>query len=225
MTVKNRGIFITFEGTEGAGKSTLIRELAARLQASFELPMTLTREPGGSTIAEKIRQVILETYPNETMDPWAELFLYESARAQHLAQIILPHLNQGGIVLCDRYTDSTLAYQGHARGLPWKQIQLLNRIATQNLKPDLTVLLDIDPAIGLARASEKNRFEHEGVEFQKKVRLGFLKAKKESPKRWFTLKADQKTPQEKATLLLQEIERRFKKKLKTQTPQTRGSRG
>lgn len=225
MRENNRGIFITFEGTEGAGKSTLIRELAARLQGSCSLPVTLTREPGGSPISEKIRQVILETYPNETMDPWTELFLYEAARAQHLAQIIFPHLNQGGIVLCDRYTDSTLAYQGQARGLPWKQIQLLNRIATQNLKPDLTVLLDIDPAVGLARASDKNRFEHEGVEFQKKVRSGFLKARKQSPKRWYTLKADQKTPEEKATLLLREIERRFKKKLKSQRNQTRGSRG
>lgn len=213
MIEKYRGIFITFEGTEGAGKSTLIREVATRIQSSLTSQVTLTREPGGSAIAEKIREVILKTYPEESMDPWTELFLYEAARAQHLAQIVRPALKQGNIVLCDRYTDSTLAYQGHARGLPWKEIHLLNRMATRSLKPELTILLDIDPAIGLKRATDQNRFEHEGVAFQKKVRAGFLKSRKESPRRWLTLKSHHKTPQENADQVFTEIMRRFKKKV------------
>lgn len=210
MSAKSKGILITFEGTEGAGKSTLIREVAAQLQSVWHGQVTVTREPGGSPIAEKIRQVVLETHPTETMDPWTELFLYEAARAQHLARIIRPALSKNNIVLCDRYTDSTLAYQGHARGLPWKQIQVLNRLATQNLMPHLTVFLDIDPAVGLGRAREKNRFEDEGVAFQRKVRSGFLKARRQSPRRWFTLSSEQGTPQENAEHLVLEIQRRFK---------------
>jgi dTMP kinase len=204
---KKQGIFITFEGTEGAGKSTLIREVAALLAAHFSSPdpAVITREPGGSTVAEKIREVILR----EQMNPWTELFLYEAARAEHLVQTVLPALAAEKIVLCDRFTDSTLAYQAHARGLPWDEVKKLNRIATQNLAPDLTVLLDIDPELGLRRARDKNRFEEEGVEFQKRVRAGFLKSRKESPKRWFTIKSDHGTPAENAEKVVREILKRF----------------
>ena len=186
------GILITFEGTEGAGKSTLIQEVGAQLTRLLgERRVVITREPGGTHVAERIRATILE----EQMDPWTELFLYEAARAEHLAKTVRPALDNGQIVLCDRFTDSTLAYQAHARGLPWKEVHALNRTACRGIKPCLTVFLDIDPAVGLKRAKVQTRFEAEGVKFQKKVRLGFLKSRKEDPKRWLTLKAMSGTPE------------------------------
>jgi dTMP kinase len=187
---------MTFEGTEGAGKTTLIQAVATRLRADGHEVIT-TREPGGSGVAEKIRALILE---NE-MDAWTELFLYEAARAEHLACTVRPALERGAVVLCDRFTDSSLAYQAHARGLPWKDVQALNRFATRGLEPDLTVLLDIDPALGLARAREQTRFEAEGLAFQKKVRLGFLKSLKEKPRRWLRLKPGARDPEALAELV------------------------
>lgn len=213
--MRRSGLFITFEGTEGAGKSTLIQVLANELKHHFESQgqargITITREPGGSGVAEKIRGVIL----NEEMDPWCELFLYEAARAEHLARTVFPALERGDWVLCDRFTDSSLAYQAHARGLPWQKVKTLNTLATQNTKPDLTILVDIDPAVGLARARDKNRFEAEGVAFQSKVREGFLKSKKEDPKRWFVLPASNATPEENARKVMKAILSRFEKKPK-----------
>lgn len=210
--LKNKGLFITFEGTEGAGKSTVMRLLGKRLEER-QVAVTVTREPGGSPVAERIRSVLLA----EAMDPWAELFLYEAARAEHLARTVRPALAQGHVVLCDRYADSSLAYQAFARGLPWNQVKSLNRIATQGLTPSLTVLLDIDPAVGLARASDQNRFEAEGLEFQKNVRRGFLKSRSENPRRWLVIKPAKKTPEELAEKILAELGRRF--------ALVRGSRG
>lgn len=157
-------------------------------------------------MAERIRSVILD----EPMDPWAELFLYEAARAEHLAKTVRPALAEGKVVLCDRFTDSSLAYQSHARGLPWKEVKTLNRVATQGLKPHLTVLLDIDPEAGLRRAQDPNRFEREGVEFQKKVRQGFLKSRREDPKRWLTIQARSGTPEELAERVVVQLQKRFK---------------
>jgi dTMP kinase len=191
------GLFITFEGTEGAGKSTLMREVARQLTAQGRR-VIMTREPGGSPVAEKIRALILA----EAMDPWAELFLYEAARAEHLAQTVRPALTRGEIVLCDRFADSSLAYQAHARGLPWKEVKALNHAATRGLSPNLTVLLDIDPAVGLARARVMTRFEAEGVAFQTQVRQGFLKALKESPKRWLKIQAASGTPEQLASIVV-----------------------
>lgn len=201
------GIFITFEGTEGAGKSTLMREVARRLREAGH-DVIETREPGGTPVAEKIREVIL----GHTMNPWTELFLYEAARAEHLATTVEPALARGAIVLCDRFTDSTLAYQAHARGLPWKDVAALNRAATRGLKPHLTILLDLDPAEGLKRAQDPNRFEAEGVAFQARVRQGFLRSRKLDPKRWFTLRSDRATADANAGRLVAEIDRRFAKK-------------
>lgn len=203
----NSGILITFEGTEGAGKSTLIREVARQLKRLGYTRIVQTREPGGTPVAEKIRNVILE----KSMDPRAELFLYEAARAEHVAKTILPALKKNSIVLCDRYADSSLAYQAHARGLPWKEVKALNHIATQGLRPHLTVLLDIDPARGLKRAQDKNRFEDEGVLFQKKVRQGFLKAAREEPKRWIRISA-RGTPEVLGGKVVTEILNRLAKK-------------
>jgi dTMP kinase len=160
-----------------------------------------TREPGGNPLAEKIRNLILAN----SMNPWTELFLYEAARAEHLAQTILPSLKRGEIVLCDRFTDSTLAYQSHARGLPWKQVKILNRIATAGFQPRLTVFLDIDPEVGLRRAQDPNRFEAEGLEFQQKVRKGFLKARAERPTKWLTLRSDKFTPPQLAEKVVQHL--------------------
>ena len=204
------GLFITFEGTEGAGKSTLIREVAAQLCRHFKCKITLSREPGGNKVAERIRAVILE----EPMDPWTELFLYEAARAEHVAKTIRPALKRGEIVLCDRYADSSLAYQAHARGLPWNKVDALNQTATQGLKPHLTVMLDIDPALGLKRAREHTRFEAEGVKFQTKVRQGFLKARSREPGRWLVLKVESKTPQELAEKVVAAVARKFARRLR-----------
>jgi len=188
---KQSGLLITFEGTEGAGKSTLIRNLKTQIEAASHpffrgREVVLTREPGGSPVAEAIRSVIL----GHAMDPWAELFLYEAARAEHLATTLLPALKRGAIILCDRFTDSTLAYQSHARGLSWSTVSTLNDIATQGLQPFLTFHLDLDPALGLARAREQTRFEAEGVRFQTRVRQGFLKSKRLDPNRWIRLNAE-----------------------------------
>jgi dTMP kinase len=197
------GTFITFEGTEGAGKSTLITALAARLEARGHAVRT-TREPGGTAVAERIRELIL----GEPMDPWTELFLYEASRAEHLARRILPALEEGAIVLCDRFTDSSLAYQGMARGLDWKTVRALNRIAARGLVPRATVFVDIDPAAGLRDAKDPNRFEAEGVEFQSLVRKGFLRAIREEPKRFVKVRARSGTPDEMAEKLLADLEKR-----------------
>lgn len=203
--MKKRGIFITFEGTEGAGKSTLMRELA-NLLAHEGRQVVTTREPGGSKVAEKIRNVILE----EEMDPWTETFLYEAARAEHLRETVEPALERGAIVLCDRFTDSTLAYQGMARGLNWKTLRALNKIATGGLAPKLTVFVDIDPARGLKDAKDPNRFEAEGVAFQTKVRNGFLKIIREEPRRFIKVKARSGTPSEMAATLLKQLRKKVK---------------
>lgn len=207
MTKKKRGRFITFEGTEGVGKSTLIREVQKKVH-QHGLKSILTREPGGSPVAEKIRRLILK----EDMDPWTELFLYEASRAEHLAQTVRPALAEGKIILCDRFTDSSLAYQAHARGLPWKEVKALNKQATRGMTPDLTVFIDLDPEVGLKRVTEVTRFELEGLEFQKKVRRGFLKARRESPKHWLTLKVKKETPQELAEQVWHRIEADLSKK-------------
>jgi dTMP kinase len=198
-TKKSRlsGTLITFEGTEGAGKSTLIAALGETLE-SLGLAVAITREPGGTQVAEKIRELILR----EKMDAWTELFLYEAARAEHLANRILPALGEGKIVLCDRFTDSSLAYQGAARGLDWKTVREINRIATRGLVPRATVFVDIDPAKGLRDAKNPNRFEAEGIAFQTQVRKGFLRAIREEPKRFVKVRARSGSPEEMARALL-----------------------
>jgi dTMP kinase len=184
-------MFITFEGTEGCGKSTLIQNLSVELSA-IGIPHITTREPGGSIVAESIRKVIL----NQEMDPLTELFLYEAARAEHFKRTIAPALRMGKWVLCDRFTDSTVAYQGKARGLDLKMIEQLNQIATQKTKPDLTFFLDLPVEIGLKRAQDPNKFEAAGIAFQKKVRLGFLAQIKKNKKRFRVLKVAKQTPEQ-----------------------------
>lgn len=168
----NSGTFITFEGPDGAGKSTIISMVADHLQGAL-----LTREPGGIDIAEQIRHVILNT-ENTAMDPRTEALLYAAARRQHLMERVKPALEAGKIVLCDRFVDSSLAYQGYGRGLGIDEVWGINQFAIENLMPDLTIYFDIEPELGLKRINknkgrEINRLDLENLDFHHKVREGY----------------------------------------------------
>jgi dTMP kinase len=174
------GTFITLEGIEGSGKSTQVQRLASNLRRRGLVVLT-TREPGGCSIADAIRQILL--HPASTaLVPRAELLLYAAARAQHVSEVILPALDQGAVVLCDRFLDATIAYQGHGRGLDLGLIEQLNSVATGGLLPDLTLLLDMPAEEGLRRARQRNagssiqegRFEAEAIDFHRRVRTGYL---------------------------------------------------
>ncbi len=176
-----KGVFITFEGIEGSGKSTQIVLYANYLMAHGRA-VTLTREPGGTNIGDQMRAILLNP-ANKALDFKAELFLYAAARAQHLEELIRPELEAGKIVLCDRFSDATLAYQGYGRGLDLEMIRSLDRVVTAGLRPDLTLLLDVDAFAGLARARGRNRsdgletearFENEELAFHERVRKGYL---------------------------------------------------
>lgn len=181
--MSGRGVFITFEGGEGCGKSTQVRMLAHRLElAGF--PVRALREPGGTAVGEAVRAVLLNT-DHDGMDATAELLLYEAARAQLVAEVIEPALDAGEIVLCDRFYDSTTAYQGYARGIPLDEVIALNAAATGGLVPDRTLLLDIDPVLGIARATAlgADRLEGEDLAFHARVREGFLALAADEPHR------------------------------------------
>ena len=183
--------FITFEGIEGCGKTTQIQRVAEHLQ-SQHLAVHLTREPGGCQIADQIRAILLDA-DNSAMVPRAELLLYAAARAQHVAEVIRPALASGQIVLCDRFTDATVAYQGFARGLELEMIGHLNDLATDGLVPDLTILVDCPVSVGLGRAKARiartdgpreERFEQEALAFHEKVRDGYLRLAGAAPERF-----------------------------------------
>lgn len=183
-----RGLFITLEGPDGAGKTTQARLLHERLRGIADV--LYTREPGGTVIGERIRQVLLG---DAAMTPHTEMLLFAASRAQFVAEIVQPALQAGRLVLSERFVDSSLAYQGHARALGIDVVRAVNNVATQGLQPDLTVLLDIDPVVGLARAREADgkesprgfgdRLEQEGIPFQHRVREGFLSIAREEPHR------------------------------------------
>ena len=184
------GIFITFEGIEGCGKTTQISRLAETLrQQQFEV--VVTREPGGCQISDKIRSILLDSN-NKTMVPETELLLYAAARAQHVAQVIRPALQLGKIVLCDRFCDATLAYQGYGRKLEISVIEQLNHYACQGIEPALTLLLDLPVEIGLGRARKRNaqnhcqnedRFEQESLDFHQRIRYAYLQLSNDQPQR------------------------------------------
>lgn len=184
-------MFITFEGIEGTGKSTQIALLKEHMQAQGKRVM-VTLEPGGSRIGAELRRVLL-SLDNRDLTPQAELFLYLADRAQHVAQVVRPALASGAIVLCDRFADSTVAYQGFGRGMDPELLHQLNEVAVDGLWPELTVLLDLDPVIGLKRAVARNhsegktnaegRFEAESLAFHSRVRQGFLKLAAANPER------------------------------------------
>lgn len=178
-----RGVFITFEGGEGCGKSTQQRLLARRIEAAG-LAVRSLREPGGTAVGEAVRSVVLD--PEHTgLDAVAELLLYEAARAQLVGEVIEPALQGGEVVLCDRFFDSSTAYQGYARGLPLDRIAALNTIATGGLMPDRTLVLDLGAGLGVARATREgaDRLEGEDIAFHERVRAGFLRIAADNPER------------------------------------------
>lgn len=182
-------MFISFEGVEGAGKTTQIKRLAARLREEGRQDVLETREPGGSLLGQQLRQLVLHPPQGVVVEDRAELLIMVADRAQHVAQTIRPHLEAGGIVLCDRYTDSSVAYQGYGRGLDIGEIDGLNAYATGGLTPDVTFLLDLDPAIGLARQKERSRMEAEALPFHQRVHAGFLALAARYPERFCVLDA------------------------------------
>ncbi|NWG03942.1 MAG: dTMP kinase [Syntrophaceae bacterium] len=183
-------LFITFEGVEGSGKTTQIQRLKKYL-IQKGIPCKVTREPGGCPISEKIRKILLNPEHRE-MVPMSELFLYEAARSQHVKEVIEPFLKRGGTILCDRFSDATVVYQGYGRKIELKWIKRLNQASSCGIKPDVTFLLDCPSEVGLKRAIQRNqtlkqeneeRFEKEKIQFHQRVRKGYLALAKKEPSR------------------------------------------
>ena len=179
--MSKKGLFITFEGADGCGKTTQIKLLNEYLQDK-NIETITTLEPGGSDIGKQLRQILL--HHNGFVSNVAELFMYLADRAQHVETVVMKGVEEGKIVLCDRHIDSLVAYQGYGRGQDIEQINLLNNIATQNFKPHITFLLDVDSEIAQTRVGdEKDRLESEGLAFHKKIRNGYLELAKKYPER------------------------------------------
>lgn len=180
------GRFITFEGPEGSGKTTQI-QLTAQWLASQGIDALTTREPGGTPISEVIRDLLHDCDRTE-MTPETEILLYSAARAQHVAEVIRPAMAAGTVVLCDRYFDSTYAYQGYGRGLSMDALRQITTFATQGLTPDLTLYLDVSPEVGLRRREASgeamNRLDRETLDFHNRVREGYLALMQAEPARW-----------------------------------------
>ncbi len=184
-------LFITFEGGEGCGKSVQSRALYRRLTL-LAIPAVLTHEPGGTPLGKKISRWLKWTYDVD-ISPLAELLLFNASRAQLIGELISPNLEEGKVVICDRYTDSTVAYQGYGRGLDLEMVGAINDAATRGLKPGLTVLLDVPVEEGLARkrAKGRDRFEREELVFHQRVRDGYLKLAAGESGRWLVIDASQ----------------------------------
>ncbi len=182
--------FITLEGPEGSGKTIHARTLADYLRAQgYEV--LLTREPGGTSIGDQIRRVLF-TLDNTSMRPATEFLLFSASRAQHVDEVIRPHLDAGGVVVCDRYYDSSLAYQGYGHGLDLQYLRAITDFATGGLKPDLTLLLDLSVEDGLRRREEGgswNRLDEYSLEFHRRVRQGYLELVAAEPERWVVIDA------------------------------------
>jgi dTMP kinase len=188
------GKFIVFEGVEGAGKTTQIQQTATWLQncCSLEQEIVITREPGGTKLGQRIRQLLLED-TDDLLDRRTELLLYGADRAQHVEAVIRPQLDRGNIVLCDRFTDSTIAYQGYGRGFELAEIDRVNQLATGGLQSDLTLWLDLDVSIGLERVSVRgkpDRMEQATLDFHQRVRQGYQELAKIYPERIVRIDAD-----------------------------------
>ena len=207
------GKFITVEGPDGAGKTTLIQGLIEKLEAKLTVPLTLTREPGGDPIAEQIREVILAP-ENTGLDPKAEALLYAASRRQHLVRTVLPALEAGKLVLCDRFVDSSIAYQGYGRGIGEEGIVAINDFATDKRQPDLTIYLDITAEEGISRIqanrsqAEQNRLDVEAIDFHQRVHHGYGLLKDQYPDRIQTIDAT-KSPEEMQDKALAIIMRHF----------------
>lgn len=180
------GKFITFEGGEGSGKSTHARLVAERLR-SMGAKVVLTREPGGTIIGDEIRKILQYNRSSHNMTPECELLLFSASRAQHVREVIQPAVARGDIVLCDRFLDSTTAYQGYGRELPLELIAKVHQLAVGNCRPDLTLVIDLDPRIGMERARGRelfDRMENQSLAFYQRVRAGFLDLARQEPHRF-----------------------------------------
>ncbi len=206
-------MFVTFEGPEGSGKSSQIALLAPFLQQQGFAVVT-TREPGGTSIGDEIRACV-HSVANTAMTPEAEMLLYSASRAQLVGELIRPSLTAGCIVLCDRFADSTIAYQGYGRGLDLTQLHQVTQIATGGLRPDLTFLLDVDVEHGLARRTggglEMNRLDLETVQFHRRVRQGYHQLAAADPARWLIVDAERPLP-----VIQQELQTHLLARLKQQ---------
>jgi dTMP kinase len=191
-----KGFFLAVEGIEGSGKTTQVARLAQRLRSAAQ-NVVVTKEPGGTLLGDRIRAILLDPQ-EEGMDPLAELFLYAASRRQHVVELIRPSLERGAVVLCDRFTDATLAYQCFGRLLELDRLRQINDIATDGLRPDLTVILDVAESFGLERARSRNaaadlqhegRFEGEDLRFHRRVREGYLALAEADPDRYAVVDA------------------------------------
>ncbi len=201
-------LFVTFEGPEGGGKTTQIKLLGEYLQARG-FKVLVTREPGGTEISEQIRQVIL-SHHNRSITHATEALLFSAARAQIVAQLIRPALAEGKIVLCDRYADSTLAYQGYGLGLDLDALRAITRFATGGLVPDLTFYLDLPVEVGIARKAggEVNRLDQKEIAYHRRVRAGFVELVRTEPARWVLIDAT-RAIDEMQKQIREEVERRM----------------
>ncbi|MBN2549782.1 MAG: dTMP kinase [Anaerolineales bacterium] len=198
---ERKGVFITFEGSEGCGKTRQVAELDKYLQQQG-YPVLVIREPGGTTIGDQIRGILLD-FKNAEMCFRTETLLFQASRAQLVDQVILPYLHEGGVILGDRYADSTLAYQGYGRQLDLEQVKSLVAFATGGLKPDLTMLLDVDVEVGLQRRAGGggwNRLDNQALAFYKRVRQGYLNLAQADPERWAIIDAGQPLEQVQAAI-------------------------
>lgn len=193
------GIFITFEGIDGAGKSTQVRKLVEYLKARA-IPTVVTREPGGTKVGERIRHLLLHPGIGK-MTPLTELILMYAAREQHLDEVVRPALARGRVIISDRYNDASFAYQGYGRLLGARTVRALDQVICGRTQPDLTLLLDLDPRVALERARRRNsqrqikhtRFENHGLKFQQRVRAGYLARARQEPRRIKVIHADRPT--------------------------------
>ena len=190
------GTFITFEGPDGAGKTSVLQALIPRLKAQSQVALNLTREPGGAKISEKIRDVILDP-ANTEMDARTEALLYAASRRQHLVEVIQPALAQGDIVICDRFVDSSVAYQGGGRQIGTQAVLQMNQFATAGLEPDLTIYLDVPVQVGLDRIAahqherQYDRLDQESLAFHERVHSAYMKLVADNPTRIVTVDATQ----------------------------------
>ncbi len=201
-------LFITFEGGEGCGKSTQSRMLSRRLK-KLAVPSLLIHEPGITALGKKITQ-LLKWSKDIKISPLAELLLFNVSRVQLVTEVIKPNLEKGVIVLCDRYADSTIAYQGYGRGLDLDKVKATNALGMQGVIPNLSILLDVPAETGFARNKDKkpDRFEKENLSFHKRVREGYLKLAKAEPKHWLVIDAT-KTKEEIAAIIWQRVSKRL----------------
>ncbi len=189
-----RGFLITFEGSEGSGKSTQISRIADRFEdAGYDV--VVTREPGGTPIGEEIRHILMHASESENMTPETELLLFAASRAQLVREVINPAVQEGKIVLCDRFMDSTTVYQGVARNIQSEPVSLINQFAVGNMVPDVTVVIDLDAEIGLSRVKHRandlpDRMEQENIKFYQKVRNGYLMLAKAMPERFIVVNGE-----------------------------------